>query len=291
MLRRDPKFATFRFITATAALTLSALSLASCDRSEPVANTADIPAAAPADANETAAPVVPLPLPPLTRGDLVNAAAAAASRFAQGEASPDSDPLVGRNFAVRIPFGCTGPTVVDASATEGSGLPGWSWSADRKAIQLRMTPSDWTDSALLAKAGAPDTWEAVEGFWLPRPWLTGETCPAVQADPLQTGTPPASPQTIGLAAAFEKGGSRLGRRNGRAYEHSIRGEGDAAPTPPADGFRLRLEGRIASYPSGRAIECSASGPDQRPICIVAIRLDRVAYEDAEGATLSEWRPG
>ena len=35
----------------------------------------------------------------------------------------------------------------------------------------------------------------------------------------------------------------------------------------------------------------AGGPDQRPVCIGAVRLDRVAFEDASGKLLSEWRGG
>lgn len=144
---------------------------------------------------------------------------------------------------------------------------------------------------MLAEAGASENWEAVEGFWIPRPWLATEACPAVRTDPLQTAALSASPQTVGLAAVFETGGSRIGRRNGRAYEFSIRAKRGTPLAPPEAGFRMLLEGRVTSFPSGRAIECRAPGPDQRPICIVAVQLDRVAFEDASRAVLSEWRPG
>jgi hypothetical protein len=292
MLRREPKLIVgYRVAVAVAALSLAASALTGCNRKSPDPTATNVQTETPTTPKEPVAAVVPAPLPALTRGDLVSAAGQAASAFAEGKAPSTADPLVGRSFAVRVAFGCSGPAAGEARAGEGNGLAAWTWGPDRKTIQLRMTPSNWTGSAMLAKAGASEKWEAVEGFWIPRPWLASETCPVVKADPLQTGASPASPQTVGLAAAFEAGGSRLGRRNGRAYEHSVRMKGDTPLTPSESGFRMLLEGRVASFPSGRAIECSAPGPDQRPVCIIAIQLDRVAYEDANGSTLSEWRSG
>ena len=58
------------------------------------------------------------------------------------------------------------------------------------------------------------------------------------------------------------------------------------------GYRVVLEGRFASFPDGRAIRCRAASIDQRPVCIAAVQLDRVAFEDgSSGTVLSEWRPG
>jgi hypothetical protein len=121
--------------------------------------------------------------------------------------------------------------------------------------------------------------------------MTSDGCPTVRGDPLQTGNVGGTPQTVGLAAIFEAGGSRVGRRNGRAYSFTVRPEGDAPLKSPTQGYRLILEGRVASYPDGRAIRCAAAGPAQRPVCVIATKLDRVAFEDAEGKMLSEWRPG
>lgn len=291
MPRREPVSVSDYHVVMAAALMLAAAVLAGCNRKAPEPVATNVQTETPTTPREPAAPIVPAPPPALTRGDLVSAAGQAASAYAEGEAPSTTDPLVGRSFAVRVPFGCNGPAPADASGGESDGLAGWTWGADRKAIQLRMAPSDWTGSAMLAEAGTSDKWEAVEGFWIPRPWLASETCPAVRTDPLQTGAPPASPQTVGLAAVFETGASRIGRRNGRAYEYTVRQKGDTPLTPPEAGFRILLEGRVASFPSGRAIECRASGPNQRPVCIVAVQLDRVAYEDANDSTLSEWRPG
>ena len=132
-------------------------------------------------------------------------------------------------------------------------------------------------------------WETVEGFWIPRPWLASDACPGVLRDPLQGGVAVPSPYTVGLAAVFPTGSSRVGQRNGRAYSYSIRAEGDQPLAPAADGYRLVLEGRVVGFPGGRAIRCRTASPDQRPVCIAAIQLDRVAFESATGDVLGQWR--
>lgn len=286
----DPSART-SLIAMVATVSLATSALVGCDRPspDPVNTNAQTEVTPP-----SAAPVIPViaaPSPALSRSDLITAANQAASAYAEGREPSTADPLVGRNVAVRLPFGCTGPTPNASSEAVSDGLATWTWEAERTAIRLRMMPGDWTKSATLGSAGSSDKWEAVEGFWVSRPWSLAETCPAIKSDPLQTDAPAVSPQTLGIAAVFETGGSRLGRRNGRAYEFVIRQRGDDPLPTPTEGFRMLLEGRITSFPSRRAIECRASGPDQRPVCIVAIHLDRVAYEDANGGTLSEWRPG
>ena len=122
-----------------------------------------------------------------------------------------------------------------------------------------------------------------------RPWLRADGCPSAQ-NPPPVGSP-VSPQTVGLVAVFTEDDSRMGRRNGRAYEFTVRGEGERPPVAPPGGYRMVLEGRMAAFADGLAIRCRADGPDQRPVCIGAVRLDRVAFEDAQGAVLSEWRGG
>jgi hypothetical protein len=236
------------------------------------------------------APVIPAPTA-MNRADLLAAVTRAASAYASGTQPEGVDSLVGRPFSIRMPFGCSGPHSVPVDGP-GDGLAHWSWGPERKTIRLTLTPGDWLNTALVSSTAGSSDWEAVEGFWIPQPWLNEETCSQVQADPLQSGQRAPSSQTVGLAAVFKADESRVGRRNGRAYTFTVRGEGDAEPTPPANGYRVLVEGRLAAFPGGRAIRCRASGPDQRPVCIAAIQLDRVAFAEAEsGAVLSEWRPG
>lgn len=240
-------------------------------------------------------PVSPLaPPPPLNRAELIGALAQAASVYAAGSNVAGSDPLVGRSFSLKLPFGCGGPA---ASDQPSDGLAQWQWGDEQASIRLSMVPGDWIASPLVAGAvvvedgESPDNaWEAVEGFWIERPWLATEACPSAN---LSTSiTAPATAQATGLVAVFPQDGSRLNRRNGRAYQHTIRAEGDTPLTAPSGGFTLRLEGRVVGFPNGRAARCVAYSPDQRPTCVAAVQLDRVAFEEAAtGATLAEWRVG
>lgn len=266
-------------------LAASGLLVSACDRPE----RPEVPVEATPIAEPTPAPqIVPAPLT-LDRRALLDGLRRAASNYASGVSPQGTDALVGKPFSVTTAFGCGGPEPVVEGQAEG--LARWSWAPERRAIQLSMTPGNWAGSALIAGSG-DEGWEAVEGFWIPRPWMEDGGCPATAGDPLASGLPAPSPQTVGLAAVFDADGSRLERRNGRAYTHSVRPEGDAETvSAPTDGYRLRLEGRVESFPDGRAIRCRAAGPDQRPVCIAAVRLDRVAFEAASGQTLSEWRIG
>ncbi|WP_374515795.1 hypothetical protein [Brevundimonas sp.] len=267
-----------------AAVAATGLALAACDRED--ATPPPVPAE-PAAAPPPAAPA-PVLTPALDRAGLLEALGQAASAYAAGSPAAGQDALVGRQFSIRSAFGCAGPEPRPAEAA-GDGLARWSWDEARESIRLTLNPGDWTDSALVA--GAVDgQWEAVEGFWIPRPWMTAEGCPGIRPDPL-AGPPTPSPQTAGLAAVFESGGSRLGRRNGRAYSYTVRGEGDAPAARPAEGWRVLMEGRFVAFPDGRAIRCRAAGPDQRPVCVAAVQMDRVAFLAADGTTLGEWRTG
>ena len=231
------------------------------------------------------------PPPALTRGELINGLAQAASLHASGGAIEGTDPLVGRTFSLRLPFGCTGPATTE---TPSDGLAHWRWGPDQESIRLSLSPADWIDAPLMQGAVVvedaepqPNQWEAVEGLWIARPWLASEDCPA-SALSASISAPP-SPQTTGIAAVFGQDSSRLGRRNGRAYEFTVRQEGDTPLVAPTSGYRLRLEGRVAAFPNGQATRCVSYSPDQRPTCVVAVQMDRVAFEDAAAAVLSEWR--
>ena len=267
-------------VLATLAVSLM---LAQCDRSEVRPVDAKPALADPEPAPDLASPTA------LTRAGLLAETSRAASAYAAGERPEGPDPLVGRPFALRVPFGCDGPP---PTATAGDGVAHWSWGPENRTIRLTLTPGDWLNTGLISSAADGSAWEAVEGFWIPRPWLSAAACSSIRADPLQSGGGAPAPQTVGLAAVFTAEDSRVGRRNGRAYAFTIRPTGDTPLAAPENGYRLVLEGRLASFPDGRAIRCRAGGPDQRPVCIAAIRLDRVAFTSADSSVLlSEWRPG
>ncbi|CAM2731073.1 hypothetical protein EJ082_03230 [Brevundimonas diminuta] len=273
---------------------------------------------------EPAAPADPAPPPTVVLDSTLNRAALLAALTEAGTALADGQTrdaaLTGRTVSVRLPFGCGGEAAV---AGEAGGLPRLVRNADG-SLALTVTPEDLGASALVpaTREGAVDKWEAVEGFWIARPWSGLDACPASTAvaapapelapSPAQTAikTPAegktteakvvddvAAPPIVqpersaGLAAVFETGGSRLGRRQGQAYVHVIRGEKGVAPTPAPGGYALRLEGRLTAFADGKAVHCVQQDAESRPVCIAALRLDRLAFEDgATGALLSEWRP-
>ncbi|MGH7019084.1 MAG: hypothetical protein ACREEY_04355 [Brevundimonas sp.] len=266
------------------ALAASAIALAGCQQDEPSDAASSAPPA-------PATPVIAIaPAPILDRAGLLQLMDLAASTYAKGGGVDDAS-LVGRRFVVRQAFGCNTPASPGETTAPDDGLAISTRGPGGRTLKLALTPGDWTASPPFANAAG--AWEAAEGFWLSWPWLRADGCPNIPDDGSAVVEPTAgetrSPQTVGLAAVFHEGGSRLGRRNGRAYEFAVRGEGGQPPITSAAGFRLVLEGRFVAFDDGRAIRCRASGPDQRPVCIGAVQLERVAFETAEGQIFVEWR--
>lgn len=269
---------------------------AACQRQAPPPEPEPKPAAAP--------PAPPPPIAPavIDRAKLLQAIDSAAAAFAAGQAD-DAENIAGRRFSLRQAFGCRGPLAASAP-----GLARWNRSRDGGPIEVSLAPGDWTKDPLFT--GVEPGWEAVEGFWIARPWLRKDRCPPAEAAP----APPAAEasglpgiakapapvlaqpiagerQVAGLAAVFAEGGSRVGRRDGKPFAFTVRGEDDAPPAAPTGGYRLVLEGRLAAFPDGRAIRCRSVSPDVRPTCIAIAEIDLVAFEDADGKVLREWRPG
>lgn len=227
----------------------------------------------------------PLPAPPLSRTDIIQEANAVAASFAAGTAPSGavSDPMVGRRFVVRIPFGCEGsPTSATAQATVD-------YDASKRTVRLSARPGIWTSLPLVQGLPGAGKIESVEGFWIPRPWTYSNGCPPPHDVPVPTTPTPAAPPTLGLARVFETDGSRVLQRGTRPYEFVRRLPEDDASIL-SHTYRLVLEGRIVGYARGRAARCWSESPDHRPLCLYAVDFDRVAFEDAaDGAIMAEWR--
>lgn len=277
MIRRRLALGAVILILAIAAAVLIANSMS--------ARTAGEPAPAVGEGARSPGPDVatsPLPLPPVpvTRTELIAAAERASAAYAAGRPAPGQNAeLVGRRFLLRIPFGCGGPSLPDAAE------PYWTHDAKGGTVRIGAPSQVWTKDAWVSELAGSLEFDAVEGFWLPRPWTGSEECPPTAS--AQTG--PASPQTLGLAMFFAPGSSRLMRRGGRAYEHVAKAPQGAGPIAPK-GYRLKLSGQVSRFADGRPAACHAGRADQRPVCLIAVTFEEIAFEDpATGQTLAEWR--
>jgi len=280
-------------------LLCAALALSACDRqSEPAVGNAEGAA--------LNLPAVPTPEPPIDRAALLAAVAEAASAAASGMPAPESlQSLDGRQFQLRIRFGCSGP-----SRELGSKPLGWTYESGTRRLRIRARPTIARDEPLAVQIGG-EQFESVEGFWVARPWLLQAVCPASQAvvalvdDPqseavtggaesrpvesLSEEPSPTAPR-VGIAQFFTSADSRTRRRDNRPYEAAkTLDEGSAIPS---QGFDLVLSGRLRAIPGKGVIECVAKSADSPPECIVSAQFQRVWIEEpASGEVYAEWGGG
>lgn len=249
-------------------------------RSRPAAPTPP-PAAAPAPPQ--AETIALAPDPPLQRDALIDAAAIAADAFAAGEAgTPANRQLVGRRFELRAVFGCAGPALPGSSAPMR-----WEYDADSGTLRVSARPLTLTAADWLVPIVEGANVEAVEGFWIDRPWQRSASCPSYRS-PLETASLAVPRQTLALVELFGPEAPRAGQREGRPYEAVAK----MAPeqVAAAQGFALVIEGRVAALPNGEPIWCSSESPDVRPICAVAASFERVRLENvATSEILADWR--
>jgi hypothetical protein len=224
----------------------------------------------------------------LGRADLIALAAAAADAAAAGrEPGAEVAQADGRRFELRLPFGCDGPVGEDAAAPMR-----WRYDPKAQALRISVAPVVWTAQDWWPAEGAVGA-EAIEGFWVARPWTSSEACPDAGDRPAAAGTEPVTlpGQTLALGQIFLVEGPRGGRRDGKPYEAVVPiKEGDLKAEA---GFRLRISGRIARSGNLGPVRCrQPAGPEQRPICLVSAVIDEVAVENsASGATLATWSLG
>ncbi len=216
----------------------------------------------------------PVPDAVLGRAGLLRIAVAAADRFGGGTNVPQS--MAGRRFKIRVPFGC-GPL------REGGRPTGWTYDEESQTLRIRVTPIDWTEAEWLAAAVPDGAVDAVEGFWLPRPWTSNERCPAGEAHPQsETGS------SVAIAHFFAAESDRSEQRRGRPFEVVSKIAPDAVPK---NGLQLVLEGRVANFPGGKTSTlCHSASQASRPSCLVAVEFERISVVDpGSEAELANWR--
>lgn len=284
--------------SAGVAVAASVLGLSACKPPQPDA---------PAPPTEPAA-TPNVTLATMGRNEILTALDAAAGAYAAGLEASAMPALTGRTFEVRLPFGCNGPA---ETATGTPGLAHWRPLQNGVGMTLSVQPADWTRSPLVLDPGAEPTWDAVEGFWIDHPWIRLDVCPrspevddAASAEPAPaeaaSGEPVsaepsvdrADPMTAGLAVIESSEASRAGRRRGESWRHVVRAPADGeASNPDAGPHQLVLAGRVSRFRDGQSVRCRADRVDQRPVCVMAVELDLIAFAGPDGRRLSEWRPG
>lgn len=220
----------------------------------------------------------------LGRGDLIAAFARAVDTTAAGQSLPDANrQLVGRTFILKLPFGCTGE-----ASEERSVWAGWTYDIKRRALKIFAGPERWTDADWVKPIAGNLPHEAIEGFWIERPWTSSEECPAGNAAGHTDLAASNERQTMGIAQFFAPDSPRTFQRGSRPYSHTIRVREPAEIERRA--FRLALSGRITGFPDGQPIHCIQDSRDRRPVCLMAVELARVSFEDPrDGNVLVEWR--
>ncbi len=229
-------------------------------------------AAAPAPTSVTPVPAPTEDAPrTLGRADLIALAAAAADASAQGTPVPAAvRDAVGKSFSIALPFGCDGPAPADSEATMR-----WRYDEAAGALRVHVAPIAWSPGEWWP-GDAPADVEAVEGFWIARPWTASEACPRSREAPAADGTQAITlpGQTLAIGQMFGTGGARQGRRDGKPYTAVLRMAPDAVAGD--QGFRLRLTGRIVAARDGSPATCrQPGGAEQRPVCMILTALDAI----------------
>lgn len=223
---------------------------------------------------------LPQPEPVLNRQALLEVIAKAAGAFAAGENDGAAQKeLAGRQFSFRIAFGCSGPS---EDVAQGSLV--WTYDREGRVLRVRASP-DISQELAWVEAIAGAQVEAVQGFWVERPWLLEPRCRPETA----ASTPDQRQLEVGLAQFFTSEDSRVQLRS-RPFEavHKV----EEKSLPGTQGLHLVLSGRLKELPDGRVIACMAPHPSRRPVCIASVEFDRVLVEDpATQSALGEWGVG
>lgn len=251
------------------------------------------PAKAPSKVDDAPKPVIkvtpaiqlPAPLPNLGREALLAAFATAADAASSGTPPPgENAKLVDRKFSIRLPFGCSGAMEEPSGDGRSATWAGWSYNSKTKALKVRAGPEDFKNSPWIQDLVGEMPFEAVEGFWIRRPWSSAQSCPAAS----NAGAVPGDDhrETVAIAQFFSPASPRALRRGTRPYAFTTK---LAEPIAPDGGFGLVIEGRVAAYADGQPVHCKIESADLRPICLMAVEFARVAIENAAGEMLTEWR--
>lgn len=230
----------------------------------------------------------PIAVSPADRAEILAAVAAAADATAAGQKSPQANlALTDRMFVLRLPFGCRGLPEPDGAKVR--------FDARSGVLRIAITPQQWKSDSRIGGLAQGKPFEAIEGFWIERPWTASEVCPKVAMAPLPSvgeqspaSAAPAVPPTTAIAQFMEPGSPRTSQRRNRPYSYT--GKPTLSEADLQTGFALKLAGRIAGFADGQPVHCDGTEPSHPPICAISVELTSVAIEIApSGDVLSEWK--
>lgn len=230
-------------------------------------------------------PVIPTPPPPLDRAALLEAVSNAADSVASGTALPQSNAaLVGRSFVLRLPFGCAGEMPDDGKQESWAG---WRFNPKSRALRLTARASNLADAEWVKQLAGDMSFDAVEGFWIGRPWTRADQCRA--GDSTTSNDMSSTPaQRLAIAQFYSPEGSRTLRRGDRPYSSTVKLEEDQSPS--ALGYQLQLEGKLSGFSDGQPVHCVQEKPAVEPRCLIAVEFERVAFvAPGKDEPIVEWR--
>ena len=217
----------------------------------------------------------------LRRADLIDLAERAADALTSGEKEEDlSTVSAGQRFELILPFGCAGPN-------ESGPAMRWHYDPESEALRITVEPSTWRPEQWALDR--PPGFEVAEGFWISRPWSSSEACPpGGAAIPPDTDSITLPGQTLAIAQVLAGGDRRDARRYGQPYESVTRVPAESFDG--ARGFLLRVKGRLEEIPGTGVVHCAQpAGVEQRPVCVIGVRMDEVIIEDpAGGNVVASW---
>ena len=285
---------TLRKGTAAVACMVALLSCRPGERDESVNNAAD-----PVVSREPAKPLIEAPR---DRGSLLIAMTRAASAAALGLNDTDAQrSLAGDRFEFRLRFGCPRP----AGEQAADGPFSVRFDEAERRLRLSATPTVSADDPPVA-AVAGEQVEAVEGFWIDRPWILAAGCAVEPAapEPAEPDSAPADKESDNAVEADSEAAAPVLPRSAIVQfltdndpRTDRRGERPYAATktlpvgeaPSRQGYDLVISGRLRALADGRVIACTVTSPDLPPTCLVSALFGRVRIEHpGTGEILAEW---
>ena len=240
----------------------------------------------------------PLTLAPLGRAAILRAVSAATDAAASGQPYPAANrELMDRTFELHLPFACDGTATGTWGDVEVDPI--------REVLRINVKPERWDAGSPVGMAAPDQIFDAIEGFWIERPWTMSDSCPKPIASATTNSATiasssasmpaadepksiPENSQTVALAQFFAPETSRTLQRKNRPY--TFTGKSLAGQSVSSGAYRLKLTGRIVGFIDGQPIHCTVADVSRAPLCVVAVEFIEVSIENGDADNiLATWK--